>query len=139
VYLLPGCGFERCDDRLPPLANADAAAAERFLAKALGGENLPGASGHSTPTRTLLTLRLSCNSKPKLRWRKTAASDPCNISNNVLEQDHRAITGEVNLTRVLDLSTDEIQKSAAHQLRRTGSAVESSQWTSHAKARSYLF
>src|ERR1700757_3354299 len=59
-------------------AKRDAAAVERFLTKALGGENHP-APRSSTPTRTQLTHRLSCNSNPKLLWKKTAAIDPCSI------------------------------------------------------------
>jgi transposase-like protein len=39
--LVPARGFERCDDLLPSLAKRDEAAAERFVAKALGGENHP--------------------------------------------------------------------------------------------------
>ena len=46
---------------------------------------------------------------------------------------------EVNLTRVLDLSTDEIQRALRTNSAELGSAVESSQQTSHAKARPCLF
>jgi hypothetical protein len=45
-------------------AKRDAAAAERFLAKALGGENHP-APRSSTPTSTLVIHRPSCGSKPR--------------------------------------------------------------------------
>ena len=38
---IPGCRLQRCDDRLLLSAKRDAAAAERFLAKALRGENHP--------------------------------------------------------------------------------------------------
>jgi hypothetical protein len=60
-------------------AKRDAAAAECFQSQSLGAVRTIRCLGSSTPTRTLLTLRLSCN-KPKLCWRKTAAIDPCNIS-----------------------------------------------------------
>src|SRR6476646_1686242 len=45
-------------------AKRDAAAAERFLTKALGGENHPAHRGSSTPTSTLLIRQPSLSSKP---------------------------------------------------------------------------
>jgi IS6 family transposase len=46
-------------------AKRDAAAAERFLAKALGGENHPAPRGSSTPTSTPDIHQPSSGSKPR--------------------------------------------------------------------------
>src|ERR1700719_112349 len=60
-------------------AKRDAAAAERFLAKALGGENIRH-RGSSTPTSTpLIRPPLPC-SKPQAIWPTTANTAPCSIS-----------------------------------------------------------
>jgi hypothetical protein len=77
-------------------AKRDAAAAERFLAKALGRAN------HLTP-RVINTdkhaayLAGDCpTQKPRVFWRRTANTDRCSTSGNVLEQDHRAIKRRVH-------------------------------------------
>src|SRR5271170_3552429 len=51
-------------------AKRDAAAAERFLAKALVGENIRR-RGSSTPTSTPVIRRRLCNSKTRVFWRRT--------------------------------------------------------------------
>jgi transposase-like protein len=55
--------------------------------------------GSSTPTRTPLTRQPSHNSKPKALWRRIAGIDRCNISDNVLAQDHRAIKRRVRASQ----------------------------------------
>ena len=59
-------------------AKRDAAAAERFLAKALGGEN-HRRRGSSTPMSTPVIRLPSCGSKPRRLWRRIAGIDRCNI------------------------------------------------------------
>ena len=60
-------------------AKQDAAAAKRFLAKALGGANHPRAAGHQHRQATPLIRPPSCNSKPKALWRRTAGTGRCHI------------------------------------------------------------
>ena len=57
-------------------AKRDAAAAERFLAKAQGGENHPTPRA-STPTSTPVIRRRLCNSKLRVLWKRTAGIDRC--------------------------------------------------------------
>jgi transposase-like protein len=57
----------------------DAAAAERFLAKALGGENHPAPRVINTES-TLLIRQPSLSSKPTVFWRRTVLIDRCSIS-----------------------------------------------------------
>ena len=61
------------------LAKRDAAAAERFLAKALGGENSFRSRGSSTATSTPLPPAISVL-KPQAIWPTTANTAPCSIS-----------------------------------------------------------
>jgi hypothetical protein len=60
-------------------AKRDAAAAERFLAKALVGENIRR-RGSSTPTSTPVIRRRLCNSKTRVFWRRTANTNRCSTS-----------------------------------------------------------
>ena len=70
-------------------AKRDAAAAERFLAKALGGENHPAprvinTDEHAGYSPTIVRLKVEEALKENCRHR------PVQYLNNVLEQDHRA-------------------------------------------------
>jgi transposase-like protein len=77
----------------------DAAAAERFQSQSLERCEPSAPSGHQhRQGRRLLSRRL-CNSKPKALWRRIAGIDRCNISGNVLEQDHRAIKRRVRASQ----------------------------------------
>ena len=60
-------------------AKQDAAAAKRFLAKALGRQTIRCRES-STPTSMPLTRRRLCNSKTRVFWRRTANIDRCSIS-----------------------------------------------------------
>src|SRR6202171_6211171 len=60
-------------------AKRDAAAAERFLAKALGLESHP-APRSSIPTSTPVIHQPSSGSKPRVLWRRIAGSDRCSTS-----------------------------------------------------------
>jgi transposase-like protein len=57
-------------------AKQDAAAAKRFLAKALGRQNHPSRAS-STPTVTARTRLQSCGSKPKAPRTKTVGARRC--------------------------------------------------------------
>jgi transposase, IS6 family len=57
-------------------AKQDAAAAKRFLAKALGRQNHP-CRVSSTPTVTARTRLRSCGSKLKVLWTKTVGTGRC--------------------------------------------------------------
>ena len=59
-------------------AKRDATAAERFLTKALGGENQLR-RGSSTPTSTLLNRQPSLSSKPPVFWKTSVLIDRCSI------------------------------------------------------------
>ena len=68
-------------------AKRDAAAAERFLTKALGGMSRKTSYvrtirtlGSSTPTSMPLTRRRLCNSKTRVFWRRIANTDRCSTS-----------------------------------------------------------
>src|ERR1700736_6100300 len=60
-------------------AKRDAAAAERFLAKALGGENHPAPRVINTDEHAGYPPA-SCGSKPRRLWRRIAGIDRCSIS-----------------------------------------------------------
>src|SRR5262245_52308248 len=57
-------------------AKCGGAAAERFWPKPWAVRTIRH-RGSSTPTRTQLTRRPSCNSKPRALWRRTADIDRC--------------------------------------------------------------
>ena len=79
-------------------AKRDAAAAERFLAKALGGENHPAPRVINTDKHSGYPPGL-CNSKPKVLWRRIAGIDRCSTSIMFLEQDHRAIKRRIRASQ----------------------------------------
>ena len=60
-------------------AKRDAAAAERFLTKALGGENHPAPRVINTDKHAAYPPAIAY-SKPKVFWRRTADIDRCSIS-----------------------------------------------------------
>ena len=60
-------------------AKQDAAAAKRFLTKALAEQTIRRRES-STPTSMPLTRRRLCNSKTKVFWRRTANIDRCSTS-----------------------------------------------------------
>ena len=75
-------------------AKHDASAAERFLAKALGGENYPAprvinTDQHAGHPPAIVRLKAEEALKENCRRR------PVQYLNNVLEQDHRAIKGRI--------------------------------------------
>jgi transposase, IS6 family len=88
--LVPGRGFRGCNDGLFILsAKRDAVAAERFLTKALGGENHPAprvinTDKHAGYPPAIVELKIDGVLEEKCRHR------PVQYLNNVLEQDHRA-------------------------------------------------
>jgi DDE domain len=59
-------------------AKRDAAAAERFLTKALVVRTIPR-RGSSTPTSTLLIRQPSLSSKPTVFWKRSVLIDRCSI------------------------------------------------------------
>src|ERR1700692_4182059 len=61
-------------------AKRDAATAQRFLTKALGGENHPEPRGHQTATAPPLTPPPLPYSKPQAIWPTTANTAPYSIS-----------------------------------------------------------
>ena len=76
----------------------DAAAAKRFLAKALGGANHPAprvinTDGHAAYPPAVAQLKAEGNLAEDCRHR------PVPYLNNVLEQDHRAIKRRVNASQ----------------------------------------
>src|ERR1700737_2305963 len=79
-------------------AKRDAAAAERFLAKALGGENHPAprvinSDEHAGYPRAIVQLKSAGALVENCRHR------PVQYLNNVLEQDHRAIKRRVRASQ----------------------------------------
>ena len=79
-------------------AKRDAAAAERFLAKALGGANHPApriinTDGHAAYPPAVVQLKAEGNLAEDCRHR------PVPYLNNLLEQDHRAIKRRVNASQ----------------------------------------
>ena len=89
VYLLPRCHSNGATIDFLLSAKSDAAAAERFLAKALSGKNHPAlrvinTDKHAAYPRAIAELKadgvLDENSKHR----------PVQYLNNILEQDHRA-------------------------------------------------
>ena len=79
-------------------AKRDAAAAERFLAKALGGENHPAprvinTDEHAGYTPAIVQL------KAKVALEENCLHRPIQYLNNVLEQDHRAIKHRVRASQ----------------------------------------
>ena len=75
-------------------AKRDPAAAERFLAKGLGGENHPAPRVINTDERAgypPAIVRLKAEEAIKENCR----GGPVQYLNNVLEQDHRAIKGRI--------------------------------------------
>ena len=79
-------------------AKRDAAAAERFLAKALGGENHPAprvinTDEHAGYPPAIVRLKAEEALKENCRHR------PVQYLNNVLEQDHRAIKRRVRASQ----------------------------------------
>jgi transposase, IS6 family len=79
-------------------AKRDAAAAERFLAKALGGENHPAprvinTDEHAGYPSAIVRLKAEEALKENCRHR------PVQYLNNVLEQDHRAIKRRVRVSQ----------------------------------------
>ena len=79
-------------------AKRDAAAAERFLVKALGGENHPAprvinTDEHAGYPPAIVRLKAEEALKENCRHR------PMQYLNNVLEQDHRAIKGRIRASQ----------------------------------------
>jgi transposase, IS6 family len=79
-------------------AKRDAAAAQRFLAKALGGENHPApqvinTDEHAGYPPAIIQLKSDCALEENCRHR------PVHYLNNVLEQDHRAIKRRVRASQ----------------------------------------
>src|SRR5208283_4286070 len=79
-------------------AKRDAAAAERFLAKALGGENHPAprvihTDEHAGYPPAIVRLKAEEALKENCRHR------PVQYPNNVLEQDHRAIKRRIRASQ----------------------------------------
>ena len=79
-------------------AKRDAAAAKRFLAKALGGENHPAprvinTDEHAGYPPAIVRLKAEEALKDNCRHR------PVQYLNNVLEQDHRAIKGRIRASQ----------------------------------------
>src|SRR6476660_6814458 len=79
-------------------AKRDAAAAERFLGKALGGENHPAprvinTDEHAGYPPAIVRLKSASALKENCRHR------PVQYLNNVLEQDHRAIKRRVRASQ----------------------------------------
>jgi transposase-like protein len=95
---IPGCRLQRCDDRLSSLGQTRAAAAERFLCKALGGENHPAprvinTDEHAGYPPAIVRLQSVGALEENCRHR------PVQYLNNVLEQDHRAIKRRVRASQ----------------------------------------
>jgi transposase-like protein len=78
-------------------AKRDAAAAERFLTKALGGENHPAprvnTDKHAVYPPAIVELKAGRVLEEKCTHR------PVQYLNNVLEQDHRAIKRRINASQ----------------------------------------
>ena len=88
--LVPGGGLQRCDVDFLLSAKRDAATAQRFLTKALGGENHPdprviNTDKHAAYPPAIVELKADGVLEEKCTHR------PVQYLNNVLEQDHRAI------------------------------------------------
>ena len=74
-------------------AKQDAAAAKRFLAKALGRPRVINTDGHSAYPPAIVRLKAEGTLDEDCRHR------PVPYLNNVLEQDHRAIKRRVNASQ----------------------------------------
>ena len=79
-------------------AKRDAAAAKRFLAKALGGENHPAPRVINTDKRRCLSAGHR-ELKAEVSLEENCRHRPVQYLNNVLEQDHRAIKRRVNASQ----------------------------------------
>src|SRR6201997_1144162 len=79
-------------------AERDAAAAERFLAKALGGENHPAPKVINTDEHAGYTPAI-VQLKAKVALEEHCRHRPVQYLNNVLEQDHRAIKGRIRASQ----------------------------------------
>ena len=95
---LPGGGLKRSDPGFLLSAKQDAAAAKRFLAKALGRANHPApqvinTDGHSAYPPAIARLKAEGALERDCRHR------PVPYLNNVLEQDHRAIKRRINASQ----------------------------------------
>jgi IS6 family transposase len=83
-------------------AKRDAAAAERFLAKALGGENHPAPRVINTDEHAgypPAIVRLKAEEALKEALKENCRHRPVQYLNNVLEQDHRAIKGRIRASQ----------------------------------------
>jgi IS6 family transposase len=81
-------------------AKRDAAAAERFLTKALGGENHPAprvinTDKHAAYPPAIVQLK----DEGVLDLEENCGHRPAQYLNNVLEQDHRAIKRRINASQ----------------------------------------
>jgi IS6 family transposase len=125
VALPVSCGgFFRRDPRLSPLGQADAAAAKRFLAKALGRQNHPvprviNTDKHAAYPPAIVQLKdegvldkpprcagkrdfiVSGTARYHNEWllEENCQHRPVQYLNNVLEQDHRAIKRRVRASQ----------------------------------------
>jgi transposase, IS6 family len=101
VYLYRAVDSTRCDDRLIDFllsAKRNAAAAERFLAKALRGENHPAprvinTDEHAGYPPAIVRLKAAGALEENCLHR------PVQYLNNVLEQDHRPIKRRVRASQ----------------------------------------
>src|SRR6202171_4471392 len=80
-------------------AKRDAAAAERFLAKALGGENHPAPRVINTDKHAGYPPAIVQLKADGVLEEKTCRNRPVQYLNNVLEQDHRAIKRRVRASQ----------------------------------------
>ena len=95
---IPRCGLHRATIDFLLSAKRDAAAAERFLAKALSGANHPAprvgnTDKHAGYPPAIVQLKAEAALERNCRHR------PVQYLNNVLEQDHRAIKRRINASQ----------------------------------------
>ena len=95
---IPGCRFRGATIDFLLSAKRDAAAAERFLAKALGGANHPAprvinSDKDAAYPPAIVQLKAEAALEEKCHHR------PVQYLNNVLEQDHRAIKRRIRASQ----------------------------------------
>jgi IS6 family transposase len=108
---VPGGRLLRCNDRLLTLGQTDAAAAERFLAKALGGANHPHPRVINTDKYAAYPPAIVPAYPPAIVQLKdegvleeNCQHRPVQYLNNVVEQDHRAIKRRIRTSQLVFLS-----------------------------------
>ncbi len=79
-YLVPGGGFHRRDHRLPSLGQAGRGRGQALSGQSARQSRTIRRRESSTPTSMPLTRQRSCNSKPRVLWRRTAGIDRCSTS-----------------------------------------------------------